>query len=169
MRFAPVCDLCDAFPDRVRVIEPVFRSYGGKDAFGGAAETVRAHEDNSRVREAVMEAGGGRVLVVDGGGSVKRSLLGGDLAAKAAGNGWAGVIVYGAVRDAAELEAEPLGVLALALIPVKTEKRGLGVRGEPVALPGGLVNPGDWIYADRDGVIVASEPLHETLQTDVIS
>ncbi len=163
MSFAPVCDLCDAFPDRVRVIEPVFRSYGGRSAFAGPAETVRTHEDNSRVREAAGQPGGGRVLVVDGGGSLKRSLLGGDLAAKAAANGWAGVIVHGAVRDAAELEAVPLGVLALALIPMKTEKRGLGVLGEPVALPGALVNPGDWIYADQDGVIVASEPLHEAL------
>lgn len=102
------------------------------------------------------------MLVVDGGGSLKRSLLGGDLAGKAAENGWAGVIVYGAVRDAAELEAEPLGVLALALIPMKTEKRGLGSRGGPVSIPGAVVNPGDWIYADRDGAIVAREALHET-------
>jgi len=157
-----ICDLCDAHQDRVQVLEPVFSSYGGHAAFFGRAETVRTHEDNSRVREAVTEPGEGRVLVVDGGGSLKRSLLGGDLAGKAAENGWAGVIVYGAVRDAAELEAEPLGVLALALIPMKTEKRGLGSRGGPVSIPGAVVNPGDWIYADRDGAIVAREALHET-------
>jgi regulator of ribonuclease activity A len=160
---APVCDLCDAFPDRVQVLDPVFRSFGGSAAFFGQAETVRTHEDNSKVRDAVLEPGDGRVLVVDGGGSLKRSLLGGDLAGKAAANGWAGVIVNGAVRDLAELETASLGVLALALIPMKTEKRGLGARGEPVALPGALVNPGDWIYADRDGVIIAAEPLHEQL------
>ncbi|MGX6647542.1 ribonuclease E activity regulator RraA [Maricaulaceae bacterium MS644] len=157
-----VCDLCDAHPDRVQVLEPVFSSYGGRDAFFGRAETITAHEDNSRVRDAVNEPGDGRVLVVNGGGSLKRSLLGGDLAGKAARNGWSGVIVYGAVRDIAELEAEPLGVLALALIPMKTEKRGLGVRGGAVCIAGAVVNPGDWIYVDRDGAIVAAEPLHET-------
>ncbi|MFW5661677.1 MAG: ribonuclease E activity regulator RraA [Oceanicaulis sp.] len=157
----PVCDLCDAHPDLVRVMEPVFRAYGGKTAFFGAAETIRTHEDNSRVREAVNEPGDGRVLVVDGGGSLKRSLLGGDLAGKAARNGWAGVIVYGAVRDLAELQAEDLGVLALALIPMKTEKRGLGTRGDPVSIAGVTISPGDYIYADRDGVIASPRPLHE--------
>ncbi len=157
-----VCDLCDAHPDRLQVLEPVFSSYGGRDAFFGRAETIAAHEDNSRVREAVNEPGEGRVLVVDGGGSLKRSLLGGDLAGKAAKNGWSGVIVYGAVRDIAELEAEALGVLALALIPIKTEKRGLGTRGDAVSIAGAVVTPGDWIYVDRDGVIVAAQSLHGT-------
>ena len=157
-----VCDLCDAHSGKVQVLAPVFQSYGGRDAFFGPAETIATHEDNSRVREAVSAPGEGRVLVVDGGGSVKRSLLGGDLAAKAAKNGWAGVIVNGAVRDAAELDAEELGVLALALIPMKTEKRGLGERGPVIAIAGASVNPGDWIYVDRDGAIVAREPLHDT-------
>ena len=157
----PVCDLCDAYPDKIQVLEPVFRSLGGNASFFGSVETVRTHEDNSRVREAVMEPGQGRVLVVDGGGSLKRSLLGGDLAAKAAENGWAGVIVYGAVRDAHELEAEALGVLALSLIPMKTEKRGLGERGVEVAIAGSVICPEDWIYADRDGVIVSKTALHE--------
>lgn len=157
----PVCDFCDAHPDTVQVLEPVFQSFGGRSAFFGQAVTVRAHEDNSRVREAVSEPGQGRVLVADGGGSLKRSLLGGDLAGKAARNGWAGVIVHGAVRDIAELEAEDIGVLALALIPMKTEKRGLGERDVPVALPGAVIHPGDWIYADRDGVIAAREDLHD--------
>lgn len=159
----PVCDLCDAHPDTVQVLEPVLRSFGGHAVFFGRAETIRTHEDNSRVRDAVNEPGEGRVLVVDGGGSLKRSLLGGDLAGKAARNDWAGVIVYGAVRDIAELEAEPLGVLALALIPMKTEKRDLGERGVDIALPGAVVRAGDWVYADRDGVVVAREPLHDTL------
>lgn len=157
----PVCDLCDAFPDQVQVLAPVFRSFGGHHAFCGQAETLRTHEDNSKVREAVAEPGGGRILVVDGGGSLKRSLVGGDLAGKAAANGWAGVIVNGAVRDIAELQAEPIGILALALIPMKTEKRGLGVRGAPVSIADAVVRRGDWIYADRDGVIVSAEPLHQ--------
>lgn len=158
----PVCDLCDAHPDNIQVLEPVFSSFGGRDAFFGPAETIRTHEDNSRVREAVSEPGEGRVLVVDGGGSLKRALLGGDLAGKAAKNGWAGVIIHGAVRDIAELEAEALGVLALALMPMKTEKRGLGERGVAVSIPGAVVNPGDWIYVDPDGAIVSAKALHDT-------
>ena len=159
----PVCDLCDAFPDRIQVLEPGLVSYGGVAAFFGQAETIRTHEDNSRVRDAVNEPGSGRVLVVDGGGSLKRSLLGGDLAGKAADNGWAGVIVNGAVRDITELEAKTLGILALGLIPMKTEKRGLGLRGAPISVAGAVIRRGDWVYADRDGVIVSAEPLH--LQT----
>jgi len=145
------------------VVSPVFKSLGGVHAFFGPVETVVTHEDNSLVREAVGEPGEARVLVVDGGGSLKRSLLGGDLAAKAAANGWAGVIVNGAVRDAAELEAERLGVLALALIPMKTEKRGLGARGGAAVLPGAVAHRGDWIYVDRDGVILAARPIHQDL------
>lgn len=155
----PVCDLCDAFPDQVSVLAPVFTNFGGREAFTGPAETIQTHEDNSRVREAVAEPGGGRVLVVDGGASLKRALVGGDLAAMAAKNGWAGLIVNGAVRDSAELKAEPLGVLALALCPMKTEKRGLGTRGEPVAVAGVVIRRGDWIYADADGVITARDAL----------
>ncbi|MFW6299981.1 MAG: ribonuclease E activity regulator RraA [Oceanicaulis sp.] len=154
-----VCDLCDAHAGKLRVLAPIFTSYGGRDAFFGQVETIRTHEDNSRVREAVSEPGEGRVLVVDGGGSLKRSLLGGDLAGKAAKTGWAGVVVNGAVRDAAELEAEDLGVLALALIPMKTEKRGLGERGAALAIAGVAIAPGDWNYADRDGVGAARTPL----------
>jgi len=160
MRPPVVCDLCDAYPDQLQVCTPGLNSYGGTAAFFGQVETIRTHEDNSRVREAVHEPGSGRVLVVDGGGALTRSLLGGDLARKAAQNGWAGVVVQGAVRDAAELEAQALGVLALALVPMKTEKRGLGVRGIPITLQDAVVRRGDWIYADRDGVIISSDPLH---------
>jgi len=156
------CDLCDAHPGRVRVVEPRLRSFGGREAFHGPVQTIVTFEDNSRVREVVASPGEGRVLVVDGGGSLRRSLLGGDLAKKAAQNGWAGVVVNGAVRDAAELEAEALGVLALALIPMKTEKRGRGVIAEPARLPGALARPGDHLYADRDGVILADAALHQT-------
>ncbi|MEO1040585.1 MAG: ribonuclease E activity regulator RraA [Pseudomonadota bacterium] len=156
------CDLCDAHPDRVRVLEPVFRSFGARASFCGPVETVTTFEDNSKVREAVFEPGDGRVLIVDGGGSLRRSLLGGDLAARAAANGWAGIIIHGAVRDAAELEAEDLGVLALALIPMKTVKRGRGVIGDPVSVAGAVARRGEYVYADRDGVILADAPLHET-------
>ena len=145
----------------MRLVEPRLRSFGGHEAFHGPVHTIVTFEDNSRVREAVSAPGEGRVLVVDGGGSLRRALLGGDLAKTAARNDWAGVVVNGAVRDAAELEVEPLGVLALALIPMKTEKRGRGVIGEPALLPGALARPGDHLYADRDGVMLADSALHE--------
>ncbi len=157
----PTTDLCDAHLDELRVLDPVFRDFGGRAAFHGAVATVACFEDNSKVRETVLESGAGRVLVVDGGGSVRRSLLGGDLAAKAAANGWAGVVIHGACRDADELAAADLGVKALALIPVKTEKRGLGDRDVPVRVAGQVIRPGDYLYADADGVVVAERALHD--------
>lgn len=155
------CDLCDAHPDRARVLPPGFLSLGGTRIFHGPVTTLATFEDNSRVRDAVSEPGRDRVLVVDGGGSLRRSLVGGDLAAKAAGNGWAGILVEGAVRDAHELEACEIGILARALIPIKTEKRGLGQRDVPVSIGGVIVSPGDWLYADRDGVVVFAEAVHD--------
>ncbi len=154
------CDLCDAHAERARVIAPVFRSFGGRPAFHGPVSTARTFEDNSPVRDAVAEPGDGRVLIVDGGGSLARSLLGGDLAAKAAANGWAGVIVDGAVRDAAELSATNLGVLARALIPMKTIKRGIGERDVVIGLAGTVVAPGDYAYVDADGLVVFDAPVH---------
>ncbi len=154
-------DLCDAHPNGLRIMEPVFRDLGGRAAFHGQAVTVACHEDNSRVKEALDESGAGRVLVIDGGGSWKRSLVGGNLAQLAAQNGWAGIIVDGAVRDAHELRAEAVGIKARALIPMKTEKRGRGERDVPVSVAGAVVAPGDWVYADEDGVVVAASALHD--------
>lgn len=152
-------DLCDAYPDRVRVLAPLFTHYGGRQVFHGPVDTVLAYEDNSRVREALSEPGEGKVLVIDGGASLRRSMVGGDLAKLAATNGWAGVLVHGAVRDVHELEAIPLGVLALGLVPRKTEKRGLGTRGISVSFAGGTFSAGSWLYADRDGVVVSASEL----------
>ncbi len=154
-------DLCDAHPDVVRILNPGFLSFGGHDAFYGRASTVACHEDNSRVREASEEAGQARVLIVDGLGSLRRALVGGDLAMRAAANGWAGVIVNGAVRDSHELAETALGVFALGTCPMKTEKRGEGERDVAVRFAGQTVVPGDWVYADRDGVALADRALHE--------
>jgi regulator of ribonuclease activity A len=157
------CDLCDTHEHDTsgsfRVLPDVFTSYGGHAAFSGQAVTLRCPEDNSRVREAVAEQGAGRVLVIDGLGSVRRALVGGNLAATAAKNGWAGILVNGAVRDAAELQAAALGVKALALCPMRTDKQGLGTRDVPVQIQGVWARPGDWVYADADGVVVSSQPL----------
>ncbi len=157
------CDLCDAHDTDTsgafRVLPDVFKSYGAHAAFSGQAVTLRCPEDNSRVREAVQEAGLGRVLVIDGLGSVRRALLGGNLAMTAAKNGWAGILINGAVRDVAELQAAAIGIKALALCPLRTEKQGLGARDVPVQIQGVWVRSGDWVYADADGVVVSGQSL----------
>ena len=157
------CDLCDAHEEDTsgsfRVLPPLFRDFGRVARFCGPAATLRCPEDNSRVREAVNTPGEGRVLVVDGGGSVRRALVGGNLAAAAAKNGWAGIVVHGAVRDLAELQAAGIPVKALALMPLRSTKRGEGQSGEPVEIGGVWVRPGDWVYADEDGIVVSSKPL----------
>jgi regulator of ribonuclease activity A len=151
-------DLCDAHPD-VQVAEPLFRGFGGRVAFHGPIATVRCHEDNSRVRELAGTPGLGRVMVVDGGGSRRRALLGDQIAANAARNGWAGFLIHGAVRDVEVLAQLDLGVQALAAHPMKTEKRGLGEVDVPVAFAGVDFRPGHWLYADANGVIVSASPL----------
>jgi regulator of ribonuclease activity A len=152
------CDLCDAHKaddgDHFRVLPPVFHSYGGRVAFAGSVSTVKAFEDNTAVKAAVESPGLGRVLVVDGGGSLRRALLGGNLAAAAARNGWAGVVIDGAVRDVAELAACDVGIHALAHVPMPTVRRGEGQTDVPVQLQGVWVRPGDRLVADADGIVV---------------
>lgn len=153
------CDLCDQHPEAVRVADPLFRDFGGRHAFGGRIVTIKCHEDNSLVRDLVAEPGQGCVLVIDGGGSLRRALVGGNLAVAAARNGWAGIVVDGCVRDVAELRAAGIPIRALALMPLRTEKRGEGQAGEPVRIQGLWVRPGDWLYADADGMVVADRSL----------
>ena len=156
------CDLCDTHKNdddgAFRVLPPVFRDFGAVTRFAGPVSTVKCHEDNTLVKAAVDSPGGGRVLVVDGGGSLRRALLGGNLAAAAAKNGWAGVVIDGCVRDRAELAACDLGIRALALIPLPTERRNNGQRDVPVQIQGVWVRPGDWLYADADGIVVMPAP-----------
>lgn len=158
------CDLCDVHEDDTsgafRVLAPVFRDFGAVRSFAGPVHTVRALEDNSRVREAVNSPGEGRVLVVDGGGSLRRALVGGNLAVAAAKNGWAGIVVDGCVRDVAELREAGIPIRALALLPMRTVKRDQGEAGVPVLIQGQWVRPGDWLYADADGMVVADRPVH---------
>ena len=155
------CDLCDAHKDDavLRVLPPVFRSFGGRTRFSGPVSTVRCFEDNSSVKAAVDSAGLGRVLVVDGGGSLRKALVGGNLAAAAARNGWAGLLVDGCVRDVAELAAADVGILALGCVPMPTTKRHAGETEVSVQVQGVWLQPGDWLYADADGVVVASRSL----------
>jgi regulator of ribonuclease activity A len=159
MTDAVTCDLCDAHQgdDRWRVLPPVFRDYGARRRFSGPVSTIKCHEDNSLVKAAVDTPGRGRVLVVDGGGSLRRALLGGSLGAAAARNGWAGVLIDGCVRDVAELAACEVGIRALAAMPLATIKRNAGQAEVPVQIQGVWVRPGDWLYADEDGIVVAAE------------
>jgi regulator of ribonuclease activity A len=162
-RFTPTCDLCDAHKNdssgAFRVLPPVFHDYGGRTRFAGPVHTVRCFEDNTPVKAAVESPGQGRVLVVDGGGSLRRALIGGNLAAAAARNGWAGVVIDGCARDAVELRACDVGIRALALMPLPTERRTEGQIGVPVQIQDVWVRPGDWLYADEDGIVVADRPL----------
>ena len=152
-------DLCDAHGETVQACEPVFSAYGARRAFSGPVSTVRCFEDNSRVKEAVDGAGEGRVLVVDGGGSRRCALFGGNLGLAAVRNGWAGIIIHGCVRDSVELNALDLGIRALAAMPRRSEKRGEGSRDVPVTIAGATFRPGDHVYVDEDGIVVSRGPL----------
>lgn len=157
------CDLCDAHKaddsGAFRVLPPVFQAFGGVPAFCGPVITVKCHEDNTLVKAAVDSPGEGRVLVVDGGGSLRRALVGGNLATAAARNGWAGIVVDGCVRDVAELAGADVGIRARALMPLPTEKRNQGQRDVVVQIAGVPVRPGDWLYADADGMVVSDRSL----------
>ena len=163
MRFVPTCDLCDLHKGDTssdfRVLPPVFQAYGGVAAFAGPVSTVQCFEDNTSVKAAVESAGHGRVLVVDGGGSLRRALVGGNLAGAAARNGWAGLVVDGCVRDVAELAQAEVGIRALALMPLPTERRQAGLVDRPVRIQGVWVRPGDWLVADADGIVVMNAAL----------
>lgn len=150
-----VPDICDEFIDEVSVLEPIFRDFGGKERFCGEVVTVKCFEDNSRVGESVRSPGRGRVLVVDGGGSLRHALLGDLLAAAAAENGWQGLLINGCVRDVEILKSIELGVKALRAHPVKTEKRGEGRLDVNVTFAGTTIHPGDYLYADANGVVIA--------------
>lgn len=157
------CDLCDTHKcddsGAFRVLPPVFRDFGARLRFAGPVVTVKCFEDNTPVKRAVESPGEGRVLVVDGGGSLRRALLGGNLGAAAARNGWAGVVIDGCVRDVAELRACEVGIRALASMPLPTERKTEGLRDLAVQIQGVWVRPGDWLYADEDGIVVADRML----------
>ena len=152
-------DLSDANAD-AQVLPFQWQSFGQRQKFAGPVSTVACLDDNSRVAEAVTEPGEGRVLLVDGRGSLDRSLLGDRLAELASSNGWAGVVVVGAVRDVEVIDGIDIGVKSLGVCPQKTEKRNIGDRDVALRLGEVPVQAGDWLYADRNGVLVASRPLH---------
>jgi len=155
-----VPDICDDFIDEISVLEPLFTNFGGKVKFSGEIATIKCFEDNSLVRDMVKSPGQGRVLVVDGGGSLRHALLGDLLAAAAAENGWQGLLINGCVRDVEILETIDLGVKALNSHPVKTDKRGEGQRDINVSFAGATIRPGHYFYADANGIVVAARNLN---------
>ncbi|WP_433246336.1 ribonuclease E activity regulator RraA [Actinomadura nitritigenes] len=158
MDFA-TADLIDDFGDELRSCETQFRQYGGRTVFAGPVSTVRCHRDNGLVKRVLNTPGEGRVLVVDGAGSLASALMGDMIAASAVANGWAGVVINGAVRDVVALRGLDLGVKALGSNPRKSAKDGAGEVDAPVAFGGVEFSAGDWLYSDEDGIVVAARPL----------
>lgn len=158
----PTCDICDDHRDLVTPLPPIFSDYGGRPFFHGPVRTVKCFEDNSKVKAMLKTPGEGAVLVVDGGASVRRALVGGNVAASAAENGWAGVIVYGAVRDRLELADVDVGLRALALYPIPTLKRDVGEMDIPIDIENVRITPGDYVYADEDGIVFGPRALHKS-------
>jgi regulator of ribonuclease activity A len=152
-------DIADDHPADVRALELDLHNYGGVKAFSGAAVTIKCHEDNSLVKALVDTPGAGRVIVVDGGGSRRRALLGDMLAEKAVANGWAGLVINGVIRDVDQIGEMALGVQALGATPLKTEKLGVGQQDLEIHIGGVCVRSGDYIYADNNGVLVSTKPL----------
>ena len=150
-------DLCDLYPE-VRVLDPIFQDYGGQTAFYGEVVTIKCFEDNSVLKALLDQPGQGRVIVMDGGGSLRRAILGDMLAAKAAANDWSGLIINGCIRDCEEIANVAVGVKALNTHPMKTEKRGIGDLDVPVSMAGQTINSRDWVYADANGVILSPAP-----------
>jgi regulator of ribonuclease activity A len=159
-------DLCDAHEDKLadgslQVLPPIFRSFGKRAAFHGPAYTLKVYEDNALVRATLETAGGGQVLIIDGGGSLRCALVGGQLGLLAEKNGWAGIVVNGCVRDCLEIDACDVGVRALETVPRRAAKKGVGERNVAIDIAGVGIEPGNWIYADADGVLVSTNALHE--------
>lgn len=152
-------DLYDQYAEVVQVLETPLRSYGARAAFCGEIVSVKCHEDNSRVKELLSQPGAGKVLVVDGGGSLRCALLGDLIAGEAVRNGWEGVLIHGAVRDVEALAALDLGVYALGSTPRKSVRRSEGQTGVNISFGAVVFRPGAYVYVDRDGVLIAATPL----------
>ena len=154
------CDLCDDHADRVAVVTGLnWQNFGGRKAFSGEVVTVKCFEDNSRVKEHLATDGRGKVLVVDGGGSLRNALIGDMIAENAVSNGWEGVIIYGACRDVDALATLDIGVMTLGCVPIKSVRRGEGQLNIAIHFGGVTFRPGDYVYADNNGVICAPEKL----------
>ena len=158
MTFA-TADLYDQHEGKVQVALPLFRDYGGRKVFGGQVAIVRVFEDNSLVRAALSEQGQGKVLVIDGGESLRCALVGDLLAQLGKDKGWEGIIVSGCIRDSSAIAGIDIGIKALGTNPRKSVKKGVGDRDVPVTFAGVTFNPGDYVYADTDGILVSASKI----------
>lgn len=154
-------DLCDAHADVVKVCQTPFRSFGQAKAFHGPIRTLSVLDDNALVRQVLERPGHGAVLVVNGGGSLKRALVGDNLARLAIDNGWAGIVVHGAIRDSGVIDSMGMGIRAVGTTPLRADRDAIGEIDIPTSFGGVIFTPGDWLYADADGVIVAPRRLHD--------
>lgn len=154
-----ICDLADDHRETVQAVEPIFREYAGLKSFHGPITTLRCTEDNLLLRQVFSTPGQGRVMIVDGGGSIRRALVGDKLAALMLQHDWAGVVVNGAVRDIEHLRDMPVAVRALNVCPLKPQQTGAGERDVEVTFGGVTFKPGAWLYADENGMIVAPKPI----------
>ncbi len=152
-------DLVDAHEAILQSCTLPFRGYGGRARYGGPVRTLRTFEDNALLKQLVSAPGEGAVLVVDGGGSLRAALVGDVIAGLALANGWAGLVLWGAVRDTVALAGLDLGILALGSNPWKSGKTGAGHVDGPVSFGGAIFRPGDWVYADEDGLVVSPKAL----------
>jgi regulator of ribonuclease activity A len=158
MEFA-TADLIDDFDAELASCQTQFRQYGARTAFAGPIVTIRCHRDNALVKKLLNTPGEGRVLVVDGGGSLASALMGDLIAAAAVRNGWSGVVINGAVRDVATLRTLDLGIKALGSNPRKSAKDGAGEVDVPVTFGDAEFRPGHWLYSDEDGIVTAARRL----------
>ncbi|XVF28401.1 hypothetical protein REPUB_Repub15cG0026300 [Reevesia pubescens] len=143
----------------LRALDPIFKIYGQRRAFSGPIVTLKVFEDNVLVRKFLETRGEGRVLVIDGGGSTRCALVGGNLAESAHNMGWAGIVVNGCVRDVDEINACDIGVRALGSNPLKSNKKAVGDKHVPVRIAGTLIHDGEWLYADNDGILISKTEL----------
>jgi regulator of ribonuclease activity A len=152
-------DLCDEHIDKLQVAEPIFRDFGGEACFEGEIHTLKVFEDNTLVRAALEKDGTGKVLVVDGGGSLRCALVGDNLITLAIKNNWRGIVVYGCIRDSKPIGEMKMGLKALNTNPTKSVKRNEGQENLPVRFAGVDFKPGQYLYADEDGIVVSEFPL----------
>lgn len=159
MTHQATADLYDTHGEKLRILAPMFGDFGGVIAFEGSVVTLKVFEDNSLVRAELEKPGEGRVLVVDGGGSLRCALVGDQLALLGEKNKWAGIVVYGSIRDSGPISEIPIGIKAIATNPRKSVKKGEGERNVTVRFAEVVIEPGDYLYADEDGIVVADAKL----------
>ena len=150
-------DISDKLHPDVQYLDPVYKSYGAKTSFSGRIVTIKCYEDNSLVEETLKGNGKESVLVIDAGGSMNCAMLGDKRAADAIKNEWEGILVHGLIRDSATINKMEISIHALGVCPLKSIKNGVGDRNLTVNFSGVTFTPGEYLYADEDGVIVIKE------------